>query len=204
MPILYGTKVGMTRIYEGDTIVPVTVVQCLPNQVVEVKTAAKNGHDAVKVAVGGKRRKMGSKAVGGEFKKAEVAPRMFLREVPLPAGIEAKAGAELTVAVLDSKKLCHVSGVSKGRGFAGVVKRHNFKGHLMTHGSMAHRTPGSIGCRMDPGRVFPGKRMAGHFGHENVTIKNLKIVSVDAEQHLVVIMGAIPGPNGGLVAITQA
>ena len=200
--ILYGTKVGMTRVFDGDIVVPVTVIQVLPNEIVEVKTADKHGHDALKVAVGPKRRKP-SKPVAGEFKKADVAPRRFLREIPL-IGTEAKPGVKLTVALLDQAKLVDVSGVIKGRGFAGVMKRHNFGGHKMTHGSMSHRGPGSIGCRMDPGRTFPGLRMAGHWGDEQVTIKNLKIVSVDADQHLVVVKGAIPGPNGGLVAIKQA
>jgi large subunit ribosomal protein L3 len=201
--ILYGTKVGMTRIYDGDTAVPVTVVQCLPNDIVEVKSADKHGHAALKVAVGAARRNP-SKPVAGEFKKAGVNARMFLREVPVAAGVEAKAGAQLTVALLDPKKLVDVTGRNKGRGFAGVMKRHNFSGHKATHGTMGHRTPGAIGCRMDPGKTFKGQRMAGHWGDEQVTIKNLKIVSIDAEQHLVIIKGALPGPNGGLVAIKQA
>ena len=199
--ILYGTKVGMTRIFDGDFAVGVTVIQVLPNEIVEIKTADKHGHDALKVAVGPKRRKP-SKPVAGEFKKADVAPRRFLREIPL-IGDESKLGVKLTVALLDQAKLVDVSGIIKGRGFAGVMKRHNFSGHKMTHGSMSHRGPGSIGCRMDPGRTFKGMRMAGHWGDEQVTIKNLKIVSIDAEQHLVVVKGAIPGPNGGLVAIKQ-
>lgn len=202
--ILYGTKVGMTRVYDGDVAVPVTVIQVLPNEVVEVKTAEKHGHQALKVAVG-PRRKKPTKAIAGEFKKADVAPRRFLREIPVPAGDGLAApGAKLTVALLDRAKLVDVSGIIKGRGFSGVMKRHNFGGHKMTHGSMSHRGPGSIGCRMDPGRVFPGLRMAGHWGNEQVTIRNLRIVSIDADQHLVVIKGAIPGPNGGLVAIKQA
>ena len=201
--VIYGTKVGMTRVFDGDVAVPVTVIQVLPNEVVEVKTTDKHGHDAIKVAVGPARKKP-TKSIAGEFKKADVAPRRFLREVPLIAGVEAKAGSKITVSALDIAKLVDISGIIKGRGFAGVMKRHNFKGHKMTHGSMSHRGPGSIGCRMDPGRVFPGMRMAGHWGNEQVTIKNLKIVSLDTEQHLVVIRGAIPGPNGGLVAIKQA
>jgi large subunit ribosomal protein L3 len=201
--ILYGTKVGMTRVFDGDLVVPVTVIQVLPNEVVEVKTADKHGHDALKVAVGPKRRKP-SKPVAGEFKKADVAPRRFLREVPVVDGAgEAKSGLKLTVALLDKAKLVDVSGIIKGRGFTGVMKRHNFGGHKMTHGSMQHRGPGSIGCRMDPGRTFPGLRMAGHWGDEQVTVKNLKIVSIDADQHLLVVKGAIPGPNGGLVAVKQ-
>jgi large subunit ribosomal protein L3 len=208
---LYGTKVGMTRIFDGDIAVPVTVILCQPNDVVEIKKAAgKDGAAAaLKVGVGPTKRTL-SKALAGEYKKADVAPRRFLREVPVPTdakgkpAIEVKAGAKLTVSILDTTKLCDVIGKNKGRGFAGVVKRHNFGGHNSSHGMMGERTPGSIGCRMDPARVFPGQRMAGHWGEEQVTIKNLKIVSIDQEQHLVVVRGAIPGPNGGLVSIRQA
>ena len=209
MPVaLYGTKVGMTRVFDGDIAVPVTVIQCSPNEVVEIKTEDKHGHSALKVGVGPKRRKP-SKAVAGEFKKADVAPRRFMREVPVPTDakgqpkVEIKAGTKITVTVLDQAKLCDVVGTNKGRGFAGVVKRHNFGGANASHGHMGQRRPGSIGCRMDPARVFPGMRMAGHWGNEQVTIKNLKIVSIDAEQNLVVVKGAIPGPNGGLVTIKQ-
>jgi large subunit ribosomal protein L3 len=201
MPILYGNKVGMTRVFDGDIAVPVTVIEVLPNEVVEVKTKDKHGHEAVKVAVGRRRRSV-AKPVAGEYKKADVAFREALREIP--AGTDAKVGAKLTVALLDTAKLVSVTGGIKGRGFSGVVKRWNFGGHKMTHGAMGHRTPGSIGCRMDPGKVFKGKKMAGHWGDEQVTVKNLKVVSVDAENNLVVLRGAIPGPNGGLVAITQA
>lgn len=200
---LYGTKVGMTRVYVGETVVPVTVIQCLPNEVVEVKTAEKHGFAALKVAVG-KRRRKASKPIAGEFKKADVALRQALREVPVATGVEAKAGAKLTVTLLDSAKVCDVVGNTKGRGFTGVVKRWNFAGQLATHGHMGERRPGSIGMRMDPSRVCPGRTMAGQYGNEQVTVKNLKIVSIDAEHHLVVVKGAIPGPNGGLVEIKQA
>jgi large subunit ribosomal protein L3 len=203
---LYGTKVGMTRVFDGNQAIAVTVIECMPNDIVEIKTAEKHGHSAVKVAVGPKSR-TATKPLAGEYKKADVAPRRFLREIPVPAGLKAedvKAGTRLQVSLLDTKKLVSVTGETKGRGFAGVMKRHNFKGHKMTHGTMGHRGPGSIGCRMDPGRVWKGKRMAGHYGTEQVTIKNLQIVSIDAESNLVVIKGAIPGPNGGLVAIKQA
>ena len=197
---IYGTKVGMTRIFDGDVAVPVTVIEVLPNEVVEVKTEAKNGHTALKVAVGPKKRKH-NKALAGEYKKADVAPRRFLREVPVVDGLA--AGGKLTVAALKQGVLVDVSGLIKGRGFAGVMKRHNFSGHKATHGTCKHRGPGSIGCRMDPGKVFKNKRMAGHWGDEQVTVRNLKIITIDAEKNLVVLKGAIPGPNGGLVAIKQ-
>ena len=207
MPIaIFGTKVGMTRIFDGNDSVAVTVIECLPNDIVELKTVEKHGHSAIKVAVGAKRRKP-TKPIAGEFKKADVAPRRFLREVPVPASLKAedvKLGARLVVSLLDASKMVSITGQTKGRGFTGVMKRHNFSGHKKTHGTMGHRTHGSIGCRMDPGRVWKGKRMAGHYGDEQVTISNLKIVSIDAESHLVVIKGAIPGPNGGLVSIKQS
>ncbi len=200
MAVLYGTKVGMTRVFDGDQVVPVTVIECTPNEVVQVKTKDNDGTDALKVAVGA-RKKNTSKAVAGEFKKAGVELRTHLVQVPVQG--EAKAGAQLTVSLLDVSKLCNIIGWNKGRGFAGVMKRHNFSGHKATHGTMGHRTPGSVGCRMDPGKTFKGQRMAGRFGSEQTTIKNLKIVSIDAEKNLVVVKGAIPGPNGGLIAITQ-
>lgn len=203
MPVLYGTKVGMTRVYDGDVIVPVTVIECLPNDIVQVKSEAHDGNNAIKVAVGAKR-KNATKPIAGEYKKAGVEVRAFLREVPVASFKgEAKAGAQIKVDVLEAGKLVDVTGHNKGRGFAGVMKRHNFSGHKATHGTMKHRAPGAIGCRMDPGRVFKGQRMAGRWGNEQVTIKNLKIVSIDTEKNLVVLRGAIPGPNGGLIAITQ-
>jgi large subunit ribosomal protein L3 len=197
---LYGTKVGMTRIFHEDQTVPVTVILVQPNDVVDVRTDEKHGYRALKVAVGGRKRKV-TKALAGEYKKADVAPRLFLREVPVVDGIA--VGGKLTVAALDVKALCDVSGLVKGRGFAGVMKRHNFSGHKATHGTCKHRGPGSIGCRMDPGKVFKNKRMAGHWGNEQVTIKNLPIINIDADKHIVVVRGAIPGPNGGLVTIKQ-
>lgn len=203
MPVLYGTKVGMTRVYDGDVIVPVTVIECLPNDIVQVKSLVHDGSDALKVAVGVKR-KNATKPLAGEYKKAGVEVRAFLREVPLDSFKgEAKAGAQIKVDIFELGKLVDVTGHNKGRGYAGVMKRHNFSGHKATHGTMKHRAPGAIGCRMDPGRVFKGQRMAGRWGNEQVTIKNLKIVSIDTEKNLVVLRGAIPGPNGGLIAITQ-
>jgi large subunit ribosomal protein L3 len=190
----------MTRIFNGEVTVPVTVVQVLPNEVVEVKTEEKHGYAALKVACGPKKRKL-SKPLAGEYQKADVAPRRFLREVPVVEGVE--VGGKLTVETLDAAKKVDVSGTSKGRGFAGVMKRHNFSGHKATHGTQGHRLPGAIGCRMDPGKVFKNKRMAGHYGAEKVTVRNLSILSVDADQHLVLIRGSIPGANGGLVTIRQ-
>ncbi len=197
---VYGTKVGMTRVFEGDVVIPVTVVQVEPNEVVEVKTNEKHGYAGLKVACGPKRRKP-SKSIAGEYKKADVAPRRFLREVPAMA--DTAVGAKLTVDVLNAETMVDVTGTSKGRGFAGVMKRWNFKGGRGSHGCQGHRLPGAIGSRMDPGKVFKNKKMAGHYGHEQVTVRNLMVVKIDTENNLVLIKGAIPGPNGGLVSIRQ-
>ena len=201
MPVaLWGTKVGMTRIYDGDVAVPVTVVEIQPNEVVEVKTEDKHGYTGLKVACGPKKRKT-SKALAGEYKKADVAARRFLREVPEVDGVE--LGGKLTVESLNAEASVDVSGTSKGRGFAGVMKRWNFGGGRDGHGGKRPRGGGSIGCRMDPGKVFKNKKMAGHYGDERITVRNLAIVKIDPENNLVVIKGSIPGPNGGLVNIRQ-
>lgn len=197
---LWGTKVGMTRVFDGDRAKPVTVVQVLPNEVVQVKTKDNDGYDALKVAVGPAKRKA-AKPLAGEYKKADVAPRRFLREIPAVDGLA--AGAKLTVTALTKGASVDVIGITKGRGFTGVMKRHNFKGSRAAHGAQGHRVGGSIGARMDPGKVHKGKRMAGHYGCEQVTVKNLSIVDIDAERNLVLISGAVPGPNGGLLNIRQ-
>ena len=197
---VWGTKIGMTQVFDGDQVLPVTVIQVDPNEVVEVKTEDKHGYSALKVACGPAKRKV-SKAVAGEYAKADVAARRFLREIPVVDGVE--QGGKITVEALSSDVKVDVVGTSKGRGFAGVMKRHGFAGLPATHGAKGHRHGGSIGCRMDPGKVFKNKKMAGHFGAERITVKNLQIVNIDAEQNLVLIKGSIPGPNGGLVSIRQ-
>jgi large subunit ribosomal protein L3 len=204
MPVaLYGTKVGMTRVYDGDVESAVTVIEVQPNEVVEVKTEDKHGYAALKVAVGQpKNKNKMTKAIAGEYKRADVAPRRFLREIPVVDGVE--LGGKVTVEALDLEASIDVSSQSKGRGFTGAMKRHNFAGQPDSHGvSKSHRGVGAIGCRMDPGRVFKGKKMPGHYGNDKVTVKNLKIVSVDPERNIVVIRGSVPGPNGGLVNIRQ-
>jgi large subunit ribosomal protein L3 len=199
---VYGTKVGMTRVYDGDVVTPVTVIEVQSNDVVEVKTADKHGYQALKVAVGPAKKKV-CKPLAGEFAKAEVKPRRFLREVPAVDGVE--LGGQVTIGLLDESKLVDATAITKGRGFTGVMKRYNFAGHKDSHGATkSHRGPGSIGCRMDPGKVFKNKKMAGQYGVEQVTVRNLRIVKVDADRNLVLIKGAVPGPNGGLVNLRQA
>jgi len=202
---LVGRKCGMTRVFtDAGESVPVTVVEVLPNRVTQVKTTEKDGYRAVQVTYGERRPQLLSKAEAGHFASAQVAPGKALIEFRLGTkdGAELKAGSELKVDMFAEGQAVDVTGVTIGKGFAGVMKRHNFSGHHATHGvSLSHRTPGSIGQRQTPGRVFPGKRMGGHMGVVRRTTENLKVVVVDAARNLLLIRGAVPGSEGGQVIV---
>ncbi len=202
---IIGKKLGMTQIFnEKGQVVPVTVIQAGPCVVVQRKTAAGEGYEAVQVGYvdpqGGKR---ASKAEKGHCEKHGVAPLRVLREFKVEAGDGLKEGDSILVSQFEEKAKVHVTGISKGKGFAGVVKRHHFGGGRATHGSMFHRAPGSIGGSSDPSRVWPGMRMGGHMGAEQVTVRNLEIARVDAENNLLLIKGAVPGAKGSYVVIKQ-
>ncbi len=202
---IIGKKLGMTQIFnEQGQVVPVTVIQAGPCVVIQRKTTAKEGYDAIQIGfvdpVGGKR---ASKPEKGHTEKHGVAPLRVMREFRVEAGDERKAGDSVTASEFEAKAKVNVIGVSKGKGFAGVMKRHHFKGGRATHGSMFHRAPGSIGGSSNPSRVFPGMRMGGQMGNEQVTVRNLEIARVDAENNLLLIKGAVPGPKGGYVVIKQ-
>ena len=203
---ILGIKVGMTQLFEKDgTAVPATVIKAGPCVVVQKKTAAHDGYNAVQLGlvefVAEKRVK---KPMQGHFKKASVSPAKFLKEFPLQDSADATlVGAKVLVDQFSPSDLVDISGVSKGKGFAGVIKRHNFRGGAATHGSMFHRAPGSIGSSAFPSRVFKGMRAAGHMGQDNVTTKNLRVVRVDVEQNLLIVRGAVPGANGGYVVIRK-
>ena len=202
---IIGKKLGMTQIFnEQGQVVPVTVIQAGPCVVVQRKTTEKDGYEAIQVgfvdAAGGKR---ASKAEKGHAEKHGVAPVRVLREFKVEAADVAKPGDSVLVSQFEAKAKVHVIGTSKGKGFAGVMKRHNFKGGRATHGSMFHRAPGSIGGSSYPSRVFPGMRMGGQMGNSQVTVRNLEIAKVDLENNLLLIKGAVPGPKGGYVVIKQ-
>jgi large subunit ribosomal protein L3 len=202
---LVGRKRGMTRVFTdaGETV-PVTVIEALPNRVAQVKTADTDGYRAVQVSFGTRRASRLSKAVVGHYAKANVATGEALVEFRLGAadGADLKAGAELKVDMFAVGQIVDVTGTTIGKGYAGVMKLHNFAGGMASHGaSLTHRTPGSIGQRQTPGRVFPGKRMSAHMGVRRRTIENLKVVEVDAERHLLLIRGAVPGAEGGTVVV---
>ncbi|MBO0983105.1 50S ribosomal protein L3 [Rathayibacter sp. ZW T2_19] len=204
---LLGTKLGMTQVWDADNkLVPVTVIEISPNVVTQIRTEAKDGYSAVQIAAGAIDPRKVSKPAAGHFDAAGVTPRRHLTEVRTADAAEYSAGQELTVdAVFEAGTKVDVVGTSKGKGFAGVMKRHNFKGVSASHGSHRnHRKPGSIGASSTPSRVFKGMRMAGRMGGERVTVLNLKVHSVDAEKGLLLVKGAVPGARGRLVFVRNA
>jgi large subunit ribosomal protein L3 len=202
---LVGRKCGMTRVFtDGGESLPVTVVEVLPNRVTQVKSVEKDGYRAVQVTFGVRRPQLLTKASAGHFAKAKVEPGRGLVEFRLGAkdGADLALGSELKVDLFSEGQIVDVTGVTIGKGYAGVMKRHNFAGGMATHGaSLVHRMPGSIGQRQTPGRVFPGKRMSGHMGVVRRTTENLKVVSVDGKRNLLLIQGSVPGAEGGQVIV---
>ncbi|EGR2319488.1 50S ribosomal protein L3 [Vibrio cholerae] len=203
---LIGRKVGMTRVFTEDGVsIPVTVVEVEANRVSQVKTLETDGYAAIQVTTGSKKANRVTKPEAGHFAKAGVEAGRGLWEFRLENGEEFVVGSELTVELFNEVKKVDVTGTSKGKGFQGAVKRWNFRTQDMTHGnSLSHRAPGSIGQCQTPGRVFKGKKMAGHMGAERVTTQNLEIVRVDAERNLLLIKGAVPGATGGNVIVKPA
>jgi large subunit ribosomal protein L3 len=204
---IIGKKLGMTQIFAPDgTVTPVTVLKAGPCVVVQKKTVNSDGYNAVQLGlVEEKPPRRVNKPTEGHFKRAGVPPTRVLREVRVDTGEEAtNVGDKILVDMFNANDLVEVIGKSKGRGFAGFIKRHGFAGGRATHGSMFHRAPGGIGASAYPSRVIKGTRMAGHMGVERKTIKNLRVVAVDTENNLLMVRGAVPGPNGAYVLIKKA
>ena len=205
---LVGRKVGMTRIFTEDGVsIPVTVIEATPNRVTAVKTADTDGYSALQVTAGTVKASRLSKPEAGHFAKVGVDAGRGLWEFRLTdnEGADITVGSEITVEIFAEAKKVDVSGTSKGKGFAGTVKRWNFRTQDATHGnSLSHRAPGSIGQNQSPGKVFKGKKMAGHLGAERVTVQSLEVVRVDAERNLLLVKGAIPGAIGGDVIVKPA
>jgi large subunit ribosomal protein L3 len=206
---LIAQKCGMTRVFmpEEGISVPVTVLLVEPNRITQLKTKEKDGYTAVQVTKGQKKANRLSKPLAGHFKKANVEAGQGLWEFRVqPSELEKMTlGGEITVSLFETGQKVDVSGVTKGRGFTGVIRRHNFSSQRASHGnSLSHNAPGSIGQNQSPGRVFKGKKMAGHYGAANNTIQNLKVVQVDLEKNLLLVKGAIPGAPGGLVIVKPA
>jgi large subunit ribosomal protein L3 len=206
-PGILGKKIGMMQLFRPDgQVVPVTLLKAGPCTVVQRKTPATDGYDAVQLGLSEfVKAKRINKPATGHLKKAGAEGTKFLREFRLRGGDgDMKAGDKVLVSEFKPNEKVDVIGVSKGRGFAGVVKRHHFRGGEGSHGSMFHRAPGSIGASSFPSRVLPGMRMGGHMGNDQVTVRNLEIVEVDAEDNVLVVKGAVPGPNGGYVVVRRA
>lgn len=203
---LLGTKLGMTQIWdEENRMVPVTVIQVSPNVVTQIRTLEKDGYEAVQIAAGAIDPRKVNQPSAGHFKAAGVTPRRHLTEIRTPDASEYELGQELNVDIFEVGQVVDVVGTSKGKGFAGTMKRHNFAGVSASHGQHKnHRKPGSIGASATPSRVFKGTRMAGRMGNDRVTVQNLTIQGVDVERGLLLVKGAVPGAKGRLVFVRNA
>jgi len=205
MKSLIGKKLGMTQIFDEEgRRVPVTVIEAGPCSVVQRKTAATDGYEAIQLGFGTQKPERVAKPLAGHFKKAGVGTMRELREFRVDADDAAKAGDTLTAAVFEGVNFIDVLGVTKGKGFQGVMKRHNFGGGRATHGSHFHRTTGSIGMKEKPGRVFKGKKMAGQMGNTDVTVQNVKVIQVRAAENLILVKGQVPGANGTTLVLREA
>jgi large subunit ribosomal protein L3 len=202
---LLGKKLGMTRVFtENGRWIPVTVVQAGPCQVVQRKSTETDGYDAVQVGFDEKKESRCNKPEMGHFKKSGVTPKRTLREFRVDAAEELKAGDSISPDIFKPGDRIDISGVTKGKGFQGVIKRHGMHGGPAAHGSMFHRAPGSIGQSADPSKVYKGKKLPGQMGNVQRTVQNVEVVRVDTDKNIVLVRGAVPGANGGLVVLRHS
>ena len=202
---IYGKKIGMTQLFDEDgKVIPVTVIEAAPNKVCQVKTTATDGYEAVQLGFGTIKEQKVNKPMAGHFAKQGVEPVRYLREVRVTDGAEHTVGEEVTVVNFADVKKVDVTGTSKGKGFAGVMRRYGFGGGPGGHGAHFHRAPGSVGQCAYPSRVFKGVRLPGHMGCDTVTTKNLEVVRVDEDMNLIMLKGAVPGGKNGVVRIRMA
>ena len=205
MASLIGKKIGMTQMYEEGVLIPVSVIELGPCNVVQVKTKEKDGYEAVQLGFGEKREKLLTKPELGHFNKAKVSAKRYLREVPVDAAASYEVGATLDVSLFADVKNVTVVGTNKGKGMAGGMKRYGFAGLSSSHGvHEVQRYVGSIGMRGTPGRVLPLKKMPGRMGNEQRTCKNLRVLKIDKERNLLLVKGTVPGPNGNLLIVKKS
>lgn len=206
LPAVYGIKAGMTRIFDANgNHIPVTVVKLIPNVISQVKTKEKDGYSAYQVAFHEKRESLLTEPVKGQLKKAGIAQHLsHFAEIKADNASADSLGKELGLDAFKAETFVDVTGVSKGKGFQGVMKRYNFQGGPAAHGSHFHRRPGSIGCRATPARVFPEKKMPGQMGNENVTVQNVQVVEVNTQEGYMLIKGSVPGGKNGFIRIATA
>lgn len=202
---ILGKKVGMTQVFtEGGELVPVTVIEAKPNVVLQVKTVETDGYNAVQLGFDDKRNVLSNQPEQGHVKKADTSPKRFIREIRDAELGDVEVGSEITVEIFKQGDIIDVTGTSKGKGFQGVIKRHNQSRGPETHGSRYHRRPGSMGQAADPARVFKGKKLPGRMGGQTTTIQNLEIVRVDADKNVILVKGNVPGPKKAMVEIRSA
>ncbi len=201
---ILGKKVGMTQIFdENGNVIPVTVIEAGPCTVVQKKTLENDGYAALQLGFGEVKDKSLTRPVKGHYTKAKLTPKKYLREFKMDNADNYQVGSEIKVDIFQPGDKVDISGTSKGKGFQGVIKRHNAHRGPMEHGSMYHRRPGSMGATTSPGRVFKGKKLPGHMGNEKVTIQNLDVAGVDSDKNLLLVRGSVPGQRGGLLYITE-
>jgi large subunit ribosomal protein L3 len=202
---IIGTKLGMTQIFAGgEELIPVTVIKAGPCKVLQKKTLATDGYDAIQIGYGEMKVQRVNKVRMGHFRKAAAEPTRVLREIRVENIDEYEVGQEIRADIFKPGDLVDVTGTSKGKGFQGVMKRHGFGGGRATHGSMFHRKPGAIGAHEWPGRVFKGQKLPGHHGASRVTVQSLQVVEVDAEQNIILVRGAVPGSKNGELMVRNA
>ncbi|CAM2815271.1 50S ribosomal protein L3 [Dolosigranulum pigrum] len=202
---ILGKKVGMTQVFtETGELVPVTVIEAKPNVVLQVKTVETDGYNAVQLGFDDKRNVLSNQPEQGHVKKADTSPKRFIREIRDAELGDVEVGSEITVETFKQGDIIDVTGTSKGKGFQGVIKRHNQSRGPETHGSRYHRRPGSMGQAADPARVFKGKKLPGRMGGQTTTIQNLEIVRVDADKNVILVKGNVPGPKKSMVEIRSA
>lgn len=202
---ILGKKLGMTRMFgENGEAIPVTVIEAGPCPIVQIKSEQTDGYEAIQIGFGQTREKLINKPIQGHFKKADVSPLRLLQEFRVGDTGDYEVGGEITVDIFSVGERIDVSAVSKGKGFAGVMKRWGFKGGRATHGSEGHRRAGSIGASSDPSRVFRGHPMAGRMGGKRANVQNLEVIKVDMERNLLVVRGSVPGPTHGVLTIKRA
>ncbi len=198
---ILGKKIGMSQIFTDKGLaIPVTVIEAGPCTVVQIKTSAKDGYNAIQIGFGKKRERLFTKPLTGHFSKAAVRPLRFLRELTVEDPAAYQVGQEIKADIFGQGEKVDVVGTSKGKGFAGGIKRHGFHRGPMSHGSKYHRRPGSLGAK-GPARVYKGRKLPGHLGTDRVTVQNLEVIKVDTDRNLIAVRGAIPGPKGGLVLV---
>jgi len=205
---ILGKKLGMTRLFgEHGQVIPVTVIEAGPCHIVQIKSRETDGYEAVQIGFGQKKEGSVNKPAQGRFKKANTPPLRYLREFKIgevSAEEELKPGGQIAVDIFSAGEMVDISAISKGKGFAGVMKRWGHKGGKASHGAETHRHGGSIGASADPSRVFKGLPMAGRMGGKRITVQNLEVVKVDAEKNLLIIKGSVPGPRNGMLSIRKA